>query len=142
MHALQHACAAIKRWFACRQHGGQQALRTEPGMRVHDAQVPLKRVNQAYVIATSTKVDVSSVEAGHLEDGAFKAAEKKAEKKKEGDAFFKDEAEDKPKVALCCWRCCCCWLLEVAALGGVMAGACCMSGREGALAHRIPLVVP
>jgi large subunit ribosomal protein L6e len=66
------------------------------------AQVPLKRVNQAYVIATSTKIDIAGVEAGHLEDGAFKAAEKKAEKKKDGDAFFKDEAEDKPKVSACC----------------------------------------
>ena len=34
----------------------------------------------------------------HLEDSHFKAAEKKAEKKKEGDEFFKAEAEDKPKV--------------------------------------------
>ena len=76
------------------------------------AQVPLKRVNQAYVIATSTKVDLAGVECEHLEDSHFKAAEKKAEKKKDGDDFFKAEAEDKPKVhhaALSEYRAHCSW---------------------------------
>lgn len=45
--------------------------------------VPLTRVNQAYVIATSTRVDVSSVEIGEeLTDDAFKA-EKTPKKKPE-----------------------------------------------------------
>merc|ERR1711976_356056 len=49
--------------------------------------VPLRRVNQVYVIATSTKVDVSKI------DDAFFAKEKAVKAKKEGDEFFK--AEDK-----------------------------------------------
>ena len=79
----------------------------QPCARCPAAQVPLKRVNQVYVIATSTKVDVSEVEAGHLEDGYFKAAEKPRGEKKGEEAFFKAEAEDKPKVRF--------WLARAAA---------------------------
>ena len=54
--------------------------------------VPLRRVNSAYVIGTSTTVDVSKVDASKLEDATFKAAEEKAKKRTstrgEGDAFF------------------------------------------------------
>ncbi|CAM9375331.1 unnamed protein product [Chrysoparadoxa australica] len=37
--------------------------------------VPLRRVNQAYVIATSTKVDVSGVKVDHIDDGYFARVE-------------------------------------------------------------------
>lgn len=54
--------------------------------------VPLRRVNAAYVIGTSTTVDVSGVDASKLDDATFKAAEEKAKKrtsrKGEGEAFF------------------------------------------------------
>jgi len=54
--------------------------------------VPLRRVNSAYVIGTSTTVDVSKVDASKLEDATFKAAEEKAKKRTstrgEGEAFF------------------------------------------------------
>lgn len=49
-------------------------------------QVPLRRVNQAYTIATSTKVDVSSADLSSLTDAQF--VPKKAAKKKGGDKFF------------------------------------------------------
>merc|ERR1711988_1848842 len=57
--------------------------------------VPLRRVNQAYVIATSTKVDVSKVSADKFEDSYFgkpKAAKSLKKKKKEED-FFAESAE-------------------------------------------------
>ena len=44
---------------------------------------------QAYVIATSTKVDVSKVECAKFVDGYFGKAEKAAKKKK-GDQFFEE----------------------------------------------------
>lgn len=56
--------------------------------------VPLRRVNQAYVIATSTKVDVSSVDVSKFEDAYFKKAAEKKSKKTE-EAFFEGEAEAK-----------------------------------------------
>ena len=39
------------------------------------------RVNAAYVIGTSTTVDVSGVDASKLDDATFKAAEEKAKKR-------------------------------------------------------------
>jgi ribosomal protein L14E/L6E/L27E len=60
-------------------------------------QVPLKRVNQAYVIATSTKVDIKGADVRKLEDSHFKAAEKPREKKSE-DGFFKKDTETEEKV--------------------------------------------
>ena len=51
--------------------------------------VPLRRVNQAYVIATSTKVDVSSVSVpAHIDDSYFArvAADKKT--KADEEEFF------------------------------------------------------
>lgn len=53
--------------------------------------VPLRRVNQSYVIVTSTKVDISGVNVEKVDDKYFV---KKAEKrKKKGGEFF--EAEKK-----------------------------------------------
>jgi large subunit ribosomal protein L6e len=63
-------------------------------------QVPLKRVNQAYVIATSTKVDVSGVDISKFDDGYFKAAEKPREKKGEDEFFKAAESEEKKVGAL------------------------------------------
>ena len=62
------------------------------------AQVPLKRVNQAYVIATSTKVDLKGSDVSKLEDSHFKAAEKPKEKKGE-EGFFKKDTEPEEKVS-------------------------------------------
>jgi large subunit ribosomal protein L6e len=48
--------------------------------------VPLRRVNQRYVIATSTKIDVSNIDVSNVND-AFFAREKKATKKSETALF-------------------------------------------------------
>jgi large subunit ribosomal protein L6e len=60
--------------------------------------VPLRRVNARYVIATSTKVDISGLDESVLnkasEDGYF--TKDKAAKKVGEDAFFKQG--DKPEV--------------------------------------------
>merc|ERR1711988_1304308 len=50
--------------------------------------IPLRRVNQAYVIATSTTVDISAVKADKIDDDLFKKA--KAPKKKKGDDIFSE----------------------------------------------------
>ena len=60
-------------------------------------QVPLKRVNQVYVIATSTKVDIKGVDISKIDDAYFKAAEEPKKKKGE-DEFFKADAEEEKKV--------------------------------------------
>ena len=52
--------------------------------------VPLRRVNQAYVIATSTVVDVKGVDVKNIDDAFFaKAAKEKS--KKDSNEFFKEE---------------------------------------------------
>ncbi|GAA5825324.1 hypothetical protein JCM3770_000244 [Rhodotorula araucariae] len=57
--------------------------------------VPLRRVNQAYAIATSTKVDLSSFQLDAKFNDAYFSKEKSASRQgKEGD-FFKDGAEKK-----------------------------------------------
>jgi len=59
--------------------------------------VPLRRVNQAYVIATSTSVDVSKVNVSKFEDSYFgKAKVPKSKKKKDADFFESEE----PKAEL------------------------------------------
>lgn len=57
--------------------------------------VPIRRVNQAYVIATSTKVDVSGVDVASINDEYFSRS--KDEKKEGEDEFF---AGDAPKPAV------------------------------------------
>jgi large subunit ribosomal protein L6e len=58
--------------------------------------VPLRRLNQAYVIATSTKVDVSKVDVSKIDDSFFaRKAEKSAAK--DGEAFF---AKDPKKTVV------------------------------------------
>lgn len=54
--------------------------------------VPLRRVNQAYVIATSTKVDISCVDVEKFDDKYFTKERKKKQKKGEGE-FFEAEKE-------------------------------------------------
>ena len=53
--------------------------------------VPLRRINQTYVIATTTKIDVSSVDTAKFEDSYFKAAEKKQRSKRDEEGFFAEE---------------------------------------------------
>ena len=60
--------------------------------------MPLKRVNQAYVIATSTKVDIKGADVGKVEDSHFKATKEPREKKGE-EGFFKKETEQEEKVS-------------------------------------------
>jgi large subunit ribosomal protein L6e len=57
--------------------------------------VPLRRVNQAYVIATSTKVDVSKANVKDINDEFFARAVEKKKKGDNADSFFK--AEEKKK---------------------------------------------
>lgn len=49
--------------------------------------VPLRRVNQAYVIATSTKVNLAGVQLPAIDDKYF-AKEKIAAKKTKEEQFF------------------------------------------------------
>ncbi|CAK9870054.1 unnamed protein product [Sphagnum jensenii] len=60
--------------------------------------VPLKRVNQAYVIATSTKVDISAVDVAKYSDAYFK---REVTKKKKGESqFFEAEKEEEKSLPL------------------------------------------
>ncbi|KQJ94156.1 60S ribosomal protein L6 [Brachypodium distachyon] len=54
--------------------------------------VPIRRVNQTYVIATSTKVDISKVNVGKFDDKYF-ARDKKARAKKTEGELFETEKE-------------------------------------------------
>lgn len=63
--------------------------------------VPLKRVNQAYVIPTSTKVDLAGLDLSKTDDSFF--AKSKAKKGKKAEtAFFEKQTEvseeDKKKI--------------------------------------------
>jgi large subunit ribosomal protein L6e len=57
--------------------------------------VPLRRVNQAYVIATSTTVDIKGVDVGAINDEYF--GRSKDPKKGDEDVFFAGAA---PKAAI------------------------------------------
>lgn len=54
--------------------------------------VPLRRVNQSYVITTSTKVDISGVNVEKFNDKYFAKEVDKKKKKSEGE-FFEAEKE-------------------------------------------------
>jgi large subunit ribosomal protein L6e len=54
--------------------------------------VPLRRVNQAYCIATSTKIDLTGVDANKVSDAYF-AKTKKEAKKVDGLTFFRRSDE-------------------------------------------------
>ncbi|KAF3442615.1 hypothetical protein FNV43_RR16531 [Rhamnella rubrinervis] len=56
--------------------------------------VPLRRVNQSYVIGTSTKVDISGVNVEKFDDKYFAKVEEKKKQKGEGE-FFESEKEEK-----------------------------------------------
>ncbi|EEF49183.1 60S ribosomal protein L6 [Ricinus communis] len=56
--------------------------------------VPLRRVNQSYVIATSTKVDISGVNVDKFDDKFFAKQAEKKKKKGEGE-FFEAEKDEK-----------------------------------------------
>ncbi|VVA40455.1 PREDICTED: 60S ribosomal [Prunus dulcis] len=56
--------------------------------------VPLRRVNQSYVIATSTKVDISGVNVEKFDDKYFAKQVEKKKNKGEGE-FFEAEKEEK-----------------------------------------------
>src|ERR1044072_5821759 len=53
--------------------------------------VPLRRVNQSYVIGTSTKVDVSAVNVDKFDDKYFSKEAQKKKKKGEGEFFESDK---------------------------------------------------
>lgn len=55
--------------------------------------VPLRRINQAYVIATSLKVDVSGVDVAAVKDSLFKREAAPKTEKKDGANFFKSGAK-------------------------------------------------
>jgi len=57
--------------------------------------VPIRRVNQAYVIATSTKVDVSGVDVSSIDDKYFAKVESSTDEGEE--EFFEGDA---PKPAI------------------------------------------
>ena len=61
--------------------------------------IPLRRVNQAYVIATSTKVDVSKVDCSKFKDEYFGKATKKASKKKFEEFFEEAATKNEPTAA-------------------------------------------
>jgi len=56
--------------------------------------VPLRRVSQAYVIATSTKVDISAVKVPETVNDAYFVKSKAAKSTKEGE-FFGEGQEKK-----------------------------------------------
>lgn len=55
--------------------------------------VPLRRVNQSYVIATSTKVDITGVNVEKFDDKYFAKQVEKKKKKGEGEFFEADKEE-------------------------------------------------
>ncbi|CAI0440275.1 unnamed protein product [Linum tenue] len=59
--------------------------------------VPLRRVNQAYVVGTSTKVDISGVNVDKFDDKYFAKAAEKKNKKGEGE-FFEADKEEKNEL--------------------------------------------
>jgi len=60
---------------------------------------PLRRFAQSYVIATSTKVDLTGVDASKFEDSYFKAPVQKKEKKSEDQFFAEDKTPKKVDIS-------------------------------------------
>ncbi|KAK4846430.1 hypothetical protein QYF36_017133 [Acer negundo] len=61
--------------------------------------VPLRRVNQSYVVATSTKVDISGVNVEKFDDKYFAKEVEKKTKKGEGE-FFEEKKEEKKTLSV------------------------------------------
>jgi large subunit ribosomal protein L6e len=61
--------------------------------------VPVRRVNQAYVIATSTKVQLPQLDLAKFTDSYFKAVEAKSSKKGEKEFFDQTQAKKKELAA-------------------------------------------
>jgi len=61
--------------------------------------VPLRRVNQSYVIATSTRVDVSKVDVSKVDDAFFARKVEKKKASKDGEGFFAKDASKKSPVS-------------------------------------------
>ena len=63
--------------------------------------VPLRRINQAYVIATSTKVDINGANVASIDDSYF-AKHKQRKQKSKDDMFFERSneltEEDKKRI--------------------------------------------
>lgn len=58
--------------------------------------VPLRRVNQSYVIATTTKLDVSACLVDKFDDGYFKREKKPLKKATEEELFGEEKVQKKP----------------------------------------------
>jgi large subunit ribosomal protein L6e len=63
--------------------------------------VPLRRVNQSLVIATSTKLDLATlnIDLNKFNDDYFKKPEQEKKKKSEAEFFAAEDKNKKPKVA-------------------------------------------
>ena len=58
--------------------------------------VPLRRVAAAYVIATSTKIDVSKVDVAHITDAFFARSDSSSGKKDDKSGFIEAKKEKVP----------------------------------------------
>ncbi|KAK7073071.1 60S ribosomal protein L6 [Halocaridina rubra] len=55
---------------------------------------PLRRINQIYLIATATKLDISGIDIPkHIDDRYFRRTKKKVPRSKDGDIFLKKKKE-------------------------------------------------
>lgn len=75
--------------------------------------VPLRRVNQSYVIATSTKVDISGVNIEKFDDKYFSKEVQKKKKKGEGEFFEAEKEVGGAGLHFYVFHCFSCFLLAV-----------------------------
>lgn len=63
--------------------------------------VPLRRINQRYVISTSTRVPITGVDVSKIDDGFFakKSTDAAKKKKKEGEEFLNDSQAKKSEIS-------------------------------------------